>query len=331
MVLNPRESAKLIASKALMVKINEYGIEKLGDILVEEIESGKLSPSNFSQTDVHPKSTDKNAIDWIFVVDTLNFCFWHYKWEEGWVVNGLTGYFALCGAINRAVKQGIDILNPKFYSTITKEKLAEILKSDNKVEIPLFDERLKCLHEVGNVLLEKFDGSFENVVKKANHSAKTLLNLVVENFQCFKDEADYNGQRVSLYKRAQILVGDIWACFENKDLGYFEDIEEITAFADYRVPQTLLWYGALEYQEDLQAYLDDNVIFKNGDDEEIEIRGCTIHAVELLKEYVAKKLSTNKTINSILIDHFLWDFRRKHAKEIEEKGLPFHKTFSIYY
>lgn len=186
------------------------------------------------------------------------------------------------------------------------------------------------MHEVGNVLLEKFDGSFENVIKKADNSAKTLLNLVVDNFPCFKDEAEFNGQQVSFYKRAQILIGDLWACFKNEGLGYFKDINEITAFADYRVPQTLLWFGVLEYEDDLLGFLEDSVALSNGDDEEIEIRGCTLHAVELLKDYVNKKIGDGK-INSVLIDHFLWDFRRKHAKEIEVKGLPFHKTLSIYY
>lgn len=110
MVLNPRDSAKLISEQALHVKIIDYGIEKLGNILVEEIESGRLKPDNFSQTDVHPKAEDKNAADWIFVVDTLNFCFWHHKWNEGWVVEGYTGYFALCAAINRAIKDGVSFL-----------------------------------------------------------------------------------------------------------------------------------------------------------------------------------------------------------------------------
>lgn len=39
---------------------------------------------------------------------------------------------------------------------------------------------------------------------------------------------------VSLYKRAQILIGDIWACFEGKGLGKFDDIDTLTMFADYR-------------------------------------------------------------------------------------------------
>lgn len=204
------------------------------------------------------------------------------------------------------------------------------MRSDNDVPIPLFTERLKCLHEVGTVLLENFDGSFENCVKEANNSAATLLNLITNNFKCFKDEAVYQNKQIAIYKRAQILIGDIWACFKNEGIGCFHDIDKITMFADYRVPQTLLWFGLFEYGPDLMKKLEENQILQNGDQDEVEIRACSIHAVELLKEYVTKKVKKDQ-VNSILIDHFLWDFRRKNAKDIIAKKLPFHKTFSIYY
>jgi len=331
MTLPPKESGKFISDSAKHVKINEDGIKKLGDLLVEEINSGQLSPENFSQNQFHPKPEDPWALDWIFVVDTINFCFWHTENEEGWVVEGKSGYFALCNAINRAMKEKVDILNPHFYSTITEEQLSKVLRSDTKTQIPLFSERLKSLHEVGTCLLEKFDGSFKNCIKQANNSAIELLKLVTDNFKCFRDDATYKGDKVSLYKRAQILVGDIWACFKNHGIGYFKDIDEITMFPDYRVPQSLLYHNVFEYSSELMKTLEANFVLENGNEMEVEIRGCSIHAVTLLTEYVRKKVDQGKTVNAILIDHFLWDFRRKHAKEISKKKLPFHKTFCIYY
>lgn len=264
-------------------------------------------------------------------MDTLNFCFWRNDNGDGWQVDGYTGYFALCAAINRAFKENKDILNPKFYSTITEEQLKKVLRSDTAVEIPLLSERVKCLHEVGSVLLENFEGSFINCIKRAEQSAIALLKLIVGNFKCFRDEANYKGHEVSLYKRAQILVADVWACFHGQGVGYFEDIDEITMFADYRVPQSLLYFGVFEYSQELLDKLKNETMLMNGDEEEVEIRGCSIHAVELVKELAQEKLKDQKKVNSILIDHYLWDFRRKHDKEIRKKGLPFHKTYSIYY
>ncbi|KAH1003862.1 queuosine salvage protein [Dendroctonus ponderosae] len=330
MILSPKETGKYICDHATHVKLNPKGIEKLGDILIEEINSGHLRPDNFSQTDCHPKPGDLNAVDWIFVVDTLNFCFWHFEDKEAWQVEGYSGYYALCAAIKRAIKEGIDILNPNLTATITEEQLRNVLRGDTEVEIPLLPERVRCLHEVSQILIDKFAGSFRNVVITAENSAKTLLSLIVNNFSCFKDEAVFMDRPVSFYKRAQILIGDIWACFKGQGLGYFKDIDdEMTMFADYRVPQTLLWFGVFEYSKHLSDKLKRDIL-KNGDIEEQEIRGCSIHAVELLKDYANKKLASKAT-NSVLIDHFLWDFRRKHAQEIANMGLPFHKVFCIYY
>lgn len=229
-------------------------------------------------------------------------------------------------------QEKIDILNPSFYATITEECLQQILRSDNDVEVPLLHERVQCLHEVGAVLLAKFNGSFETCVKQADHSVATLLDAIVTNFACFRDVAVYKGHPVAIYKRAQILIGDIWSCFKNEGLGRFEDIDEITMFADYRVPQALLYYDVFTYDDSLMGKLLANTVLTNGEEDEVAIRGCSIQAVELLKDYAFEKLKgQNKGINSILIDHFLWDFRRKHAKEISDMKLPFHKTFSIYY
>lgn len=124
MELGPKESGRLIAELAEHVKIKREGIEKLGKQvrflrkvnitslqfylfviqLLLELESNSLSPQNFSQHEIHPKPFDPWAVDWIFLVDTLNFCFWKLENHTGWTVEGYTGYFALCAAIKRAQK-----------------------------------------------------------------------------------------------------------------------------------------------------------------------------------------------------------------------------------
>ncbi len=76
-----------------------------------------------------------------------------------------------------------------------------------------------------------------------------------------------------------------------------------------------------------------DIPLENGERREVEIRGGSIHAVELIKDDVKQRLiqaglPTNM-INSILIDHFLWDYRREYAKEMEK--YPYHKTRCIYY
>ncbi|XP_049541810.1 queuosine salvage protein [Anopheles darlingi] len=342
-VLLPTESAELIVKNAQYVKVHPEAIEELADRVIEGIQKKEINVNNFSQHQHHPSATDAHAANWIFLIDTLNFCFWTPgKDATKWKVDSETGYFALCAAINRAMREGIDITNPAYYSSITLEQLEKILRSDDEpsTKAPLLEERVRCLHEVGHVLIEKYEGKFENCVRACNGSARTLLQRIVSEFPCFRDEAILKHEdgetRVSFYKRAQILVGDLWSCFRGEGLGRFEDLDDaITMFADYRVPQVLVHFGTLTYEDRLMSVLRDDTLLKNGCREEIEIRGASIYIVEQLKRLTREKLVAKhpdiapSCVNAILLDHFLWDYRRKHAKDLEY--IPFHKTISVYY
>lgn len=41
----------------------------------------------------------------------------------------------------------------------------------------------------------------------------------------------YEGREIRFLKRAQILVADLWACFDGGGYGRFDDIGVITMFA----------------------------------------------------------------------------------------------------
>ncbi|XP_030381742.1 queuosine salvage protein [Scaptodrosophila lebanonensis] len=336
MTLSPRESGEHIVKNAKYVRVKPAGIERLTQEIVKAVVEKRLNVDNFSQHELHPKPTDPHAVEWIFVVDTLNFCFWTPTDYTKYKVNGYTGYFALCAAINRAMAEGMDITDAAVYSELDSATLKTVFRADEAdTNIPLLLERVKCLHEVGKRLLDKWHGKFENVVKAANNSAVRLLQLIVDEFPCFRDQADYAGLRVNILKRAQILIGDLWACFRGEGLGSFHDIGEITMFADYRVPQVLVHFNCLEYTPDLMEVLSSDTIMQNGDAMEVEIRGASIYITEQVKDAVRKVLEkhhpevSRANVNSILMDHFLWDYRRAHAKELEY--IPFHKVLSIYY
>ncbi|XP_047356947.1 queuosine salvage protein isoform X3 [Vespa velutina] len=336
MVLMPRESAKLIATLSKDVFIEDEGVKNLTYTILED---------------------DPRAIDWIFLLDVLNFSFWTEQNINKWKVNGQTGYFALCAAVKRAVDEGKPIIDPKYYSKVTQNELEVIFRGDdNNTNIPLINERVRNLHQAGQVLLKKYQGTvskclryivnsnncyhntgtFVECVKSCSGSAEKLLRLIINDFDSFRDEADYKGYKVSFYKRAQILIGDIWACFKGHDYGRFNDIDYITMFADYRIPQVLIHFGAIRYSNPLLSKLQSNLELESGSPEEVEIRGCSIDVIERVNNEVRKligsypELNLKETdINNTLIDHFLWDYRRQHAEELE--SIPFHKTRCIYY
>lgn len=80
-----------------------------------------------------------------------------------------------------------------------------------------------------------------------------------------------------------------------------------------------------------------DILIPNGSEYEVEIRGASIHVTELVKDRLLARIAkeypelSTKFVNSILLDHFLWDYRRANNAALEEKNIPFHKTISVYY
>ncbi|XP_063828367.1 queuosine 5'-phosphate N-glycosylase/hydrolase [Ostrinia nubilalis] len=331
-IMSPADSALYIANNSKHVKIHEEGIEKLCGEMLQSMISNKLEIPDTGASIQYLSKEDPRSVDWIFVADALNFCFWSYSGAEKWTVDGHSGYYALEAALSRALKEGHNVTNPEYYSKITADDLRHIFRSDNDAEIPLFGERLSVLHEVGSILIDKYNGTFTTCLKLASKSAEKLLEIVVNDFPCFRDEAEFKNKKVSLYKRAQILVADIWNFFGGSGWGEFEDIDKITMFADYRVPQVLVYFGAMSYSDELMEKLKKDILLPSGSEEEVEIRGCSIHTVELIKRRLKEKTKGQSNVqvpNSSLIDYYLWCYRRKYADELEK--VPFHKTLGIFY
>ncbi|CAF1691411.1 unnamed protein product, partial [Adineta ricciae] len=113
-------------------------------------------------------------------------------------------------------------------------------------------------------------------------------------FPAYRDESVYDGQRVSFYKRAQVLVSDIWGCFKGHGIGHFTDMDRLTMFADYRVPQVLAHEGVLVYSPELKGRLERKEEITFGDPDECEIRAASILAIHLIANHVNEKSPLEK-------------------------------------
>jgi hypothetical protein len=154
--------------------------------------------------------------------------------------------------------------------------------------VPLADERARILREMAGTVIDKFNSSFVHLITSANKSAVALLNILTTHFPNFQDHSIYQGHQIHFYKRAQILIGDIYGKFNGKELGEFLDIDQLTMFPDYRVPQILEAEGVFEYSEQLKAIIMNKEVIT---DREIEgeIRASSVIAIELIKEYLRGK------------------------------------------
>lgn len=80
----------------------------------------------------------------------------------------------------------------------------------------MLKQRVQVLNEAGRVLIAEFGGLFRNCVARSNSSAIALRDLMATHFTSYRDEAVYKGTPVCFYKRAQIIVADVWAAFEGR-------------------------------------------------------------------------------------------------------------------
>lgn len=338
------QSAEFIYNNSTDVALDMRSTKAAAVLILDEMKKRAYSTTNWSQQPLHPQAKDEATVNFIFTMDLLNFSFWSEKSESdrfGIVYKGTrwTGYFSLVALLQRALDQDIPITSPEFWideEQCTDEVLRIVFSSGTEEGegIPLFEQRVRCLREAGQVLEDEFDGSVVRLVEEAKGSAAGLVNLLAKWFTCFNDEGVFEKRKVRFLKRAQIFVADLWACFEGEGYGKFHDIDKITMFADYRIPQILSCLSVLSYCPPLQNKILRGEPIESGHSWELQIRGCSIWAVELLRREIVK-LDPDTKVNAILIDFFLYDLakeKEKTALETEgEEPIPHHRTRSIWY
>ncbi|KAF9116151.1 hypothetical protein BGX27_004491 [Mortierella sp. AM989] len=337
--------------------------------ILEAMKKTHYDTSKWKEHPLNPKECNSSTVDWIFLVDLLNFSFWSEididdtgvphpdRYRVIFQGVGYTGYWSMVAAINRALEEGIPITSPEFFASeerLPDSEIERIFRSDTKEQVPLLQDRIRVMREAGRVLVEKFGGSFTNCISQADKSALKLVQIITTNISSFRDEAEFCGRKVQIFKRAQILVADLWACFQNQSYGEFKDIDEITMFADYRVPQALYHFHCLQYSHELLEILNRGEMLPNGSPLEVEIRGNSIWAVELIRRRILElihneleemqlqateqELKTTAplkmmTVNAILIDFFIWDFAKAAQLDLTlgERPVKVHRTRSVYY
>ena len=237
---------------------------------------------------------------------------------------GLTGYYTIAGALNeRFSAQGpFSASELAALSTLDCTRLF----GQDPCNVPIAELMqlfAQALNDLGRYLLQRFDGSFMRLLEAADASAERLASLLVE-MPFFNDVATYGDLRVPFFKRAQITSADLWIAFDGQGPGHFTDIERLTMFADNLVPHVLRLDGLLRYDDDLAARIDSDELLLPGSAEEVEIRACAVHAVELLS---AELHRTGHNVPPMKLDSLLWN--RGHQPHY--KARPRHRTRTVYY
>jgi hypothetical protein len=238
-----------------------------------------------------------------------------------WTGSVYDGYWALAASLRRALDAGEPLCDPTYLAT--RADASHLLVGKDGTRIPLPEARRAAIREVGRGILHACEGSFLCCVEQAGRSAAALVRLVAERFPSFRDVAAYEGREIPFYKRAQILVSDLWGAFEGEGPGAFDDLDVLTMFADYKVPQVLHGLGVLAYGPGLEAALAAKEVMPYGDPREVEIRAASVQAVEAIREALDRR--------GLALDAFDLDWRLWALGQGRDWPLPYHRTRSVAY
>ena len=314
-------TAKSVAAKSRHVQIDKDALARFCRKLLKQA----INVPPWDRT-YHFSGNKDDTVSYLLVLDSLNFCFWpssgKAKWKIDYGPGQLSGYYALAASLKKAFKSGIPMSKADYLSALTLDELRRILGGQG--ELQLMERRLEILHELGQVLLSDFRGEAPQLVASAGQSAVRLARLLAERLTSFQDVSEYEGQKVFFYKRAQIFAADLHGALHGKGQGAFQDMDQLTAFADYKLPQVLRHAGVLGYSGALGEKVDQEVLLESGSPEEVEIRANTIWAVELIRQELE---AMGKSLRAFGIDWLLWNLGQDNMF----KKRPYHKTMSIFY
>jgi hypothetical protein len=221
-----------------------------------------------------PAPSWEHAAAFWLTLDAINF-------GSGWFPTlrkpgRLSGY----RTIERGVRARFEARGPWSAAELAEIDVAEIagvVGQDPEHELmALF---AASLNDLGRHVAGEADSSFEALVAAAatGGSAVALAERLA-GWDCFADRSTYDGLRVPFYKRAQIAAADL----AQAGAGITIDLDRLTIFADNLVPHVLRLDGILEFDPALVDRIDRGELIEHGSAEEVEIRACALHAVELI-------------------------------------------------
>lgn len=308
------ESARYVLARADFVQVNEAAAQRWANA---------QDPGQFQTPSTPPElqfDSDLAACANLCLLrNCLNFCFWSERpWSVEFRGRTWTRTYAMFAAVLRAIEQDRSWLTARRWAETDDAAVAGIFAGQG--EIPLLAERRAVLNETGRCLDERFGGQCVQAVEEAGRHARQFAYLLAECFPSFRDVATYQGREIALLKRAQICATDLHCVWQQNGEAGLLGMDELTVFADYRLPQYLRHVGIIELPPELAARIERREELAAATPEEIELRAATIGACELIRRTLGGAVPAWK------IDFLLW--QRSHDPDVR---IEHHRTRTVFY
>ena len=313
-----RRSTARVVARASSVRLCEARLVEFGKTLEPE----QVRAAYRWESDFHYQGDPRRTIDYVFTLNAMNFGSgfspqWKAKRED-------STYKAVAASLKRHLESGGGC-DARFAANATLESICQLLGMDP--ELPLASMYVRSLNQLGTWVLERVSG-YSRLLESLHSPgrAAALVALLAQNLSFFGDKAEYDGDTVHFYKRAQILVSDLHLALAGRGHGFFPDLEELTMFADNLVPHVLRLEGVIEYKPGLLQRIEGGELFAPGSPEEIEIRAAGVQAVEGLCR-VLREERGETCICPAMLDVFLWNA----GQDRRYKSRPRHLCQTFHY
>lgn len=311
-----RSSCAAVAAVSTHVRIDESAIAPFAARLDLD-----LAPNDPGQ---EPIGDVESTAAFVLTLDAINFGSGYFPYLRK--RPGHSGYHTIAASL----RDWVDAEGPITVAALRDHGIADWAAVfgqtlDGSPAQELMERFTVALGDLADFVADRGRGSFVHVVEQAQGSAATLAESLTA-MPFYRDVHEHpTAGSVSLYKRAQITVQDLAVAFAGTGLGRFDDLDQLTMFADNLVPHVLRLNDVLVFSDELIRRIESVEDIAVGSPEEVEIRACGVHAVELLAAEVRRTRRADLTTGSL--DNLLWNL----GADARYKAVPRHRSRCVFY
>jgi len=270
------------------------------------VDPGEADADADASADAHAAQAPREqlAAFWL-TLDAINF-------GSGWFPTlrkpaGRSGYFTIAGGLRRR----FDEAGPWSAGELAAMDAATIANTlGQEADHELMALFAQSLRDFGTHVTDEHGGRFAAVADAAGGSAVALARHL-GGWASFADMSKYAELTIPFLKRAQIAAADL----ARAGVAVFADLGSLTMFADNLVPHVLRLDGILQFDPELVARIDRGELIEHDSPEEVEIRACALHTVELM-------LTAAPRCDAVDVDEVLW----RRGQDRRYKAVPRHRS-----
>ena len=272
---------------------------------IDALPVGEITPPPAGETslEIDTATSFKDAAAFALAMGAINHMFWSHD-ENGAFVryehDGRVGALAMSAAFEAAwcdpdspIRQAMDHDQPL--------TVAAVEAVFGKIPDPVGRARI-----LNDLLLDNAVGAFADRLASEGPFDTGVAHALAQAFP--------EGYADEVLKKAQLAVSAVWRSSVAR--GLTDAPCELTAFADYQIPNVLRAMGVLDYDPGLAARIDAGELIEANGPDERALRAASILAIE--------RLAQAQGVGVADVDYWVW-LKRKEPKT------PFHLTVTTAY